>query len=367
MSSKKLPSVCIAGYHSCIRAYKFGLALKQAGHKVYWLANLRFPQHISLHVFDGIVAYTLGDNVEMVGPKDMSRYFESFHNAVRLIDKHVDVYHWYNEPDWGVQHIKHVSKKPVLFDLHDLRSDREFVIHEDEEAAFRLADAVLTQGQPYSDIAAERRPDLKEAGLIDHCYPAVNRTLWPDLDYRPVSVGYKKQGGIVYEGGVATGKLGGNEFRFRWWLPFMQELTKLDLPVTIHPSSNADYSLYAQAGVKISSVLPYGPLLQHLAMYDWGLVGNAVKHPAFDKAMPNKLFEYLSAGLPVMVHDSELAAKFVVDNGVGVVVESAQDARDVYHRAPSFTENVLRTREKYCMENEIPKLSNLYTKLVETT
>ncbi|MGO1489462.1 MAG: glycosyltransferase [Arachnia sp.] len=44
--------------------------------------------------------------------------------------------------------------------------------------------------------------------------------------------------------------------------------------------------------------------------------------PNHDAAMPNKLFEYLHAGLPLVVSDARLMAEFVTDNGVGRVFTS---------------------------------------------
>ncbi len=44
--------------------------------------------------------------------------------------------------------------------------------------------------------------------------------------------------------------------------------------------------------------------------------------PNHDAAMPNKLFEYLHAGLPLVVSDAKLMAAFVRDNGVGRVFTS---------------------------------------------
>ena len=44
--------------------------------------------------------------------------------------------------------------------------------------------------------------------------------------------------------------------------------------------------------------------------------------PNHDAAMPNKLFEYLHAGLPLVVSDAKLMAEFVRDNGVGRVFTS---------------------------------------------
>lgn len=50
--------------------------------------------------------------------------------------------------------------------------------------------------------------------------------------------------------------------------------------------------------------------------------------PNHDAAMPNKLFEYLHAGLPLVVSDAKLMAKFVSQEGVGRVFTS-EDAKSL--------------------------------------
>jgi hypothetical protein len=44
--------------------------------------------------------------------------------------------------------------------------------------------------------------------------------------------------------------------------------------------------------------------------------------PNHDQALPNKLFEYLHAGVPLVVADAKLMAEFVRGNGVGEVFRS---------------------------------------------
>ncbi len=363
MAKKDKPRICIAGYHSCIRAYKFALALLEKGYEVYWLCNYRMPGHVSFHIFNGINVYQLGELGEVPNSKNV---YYSFKRQVEMLAKVVDVFHWYNEPDWGVAQIKAVTDKPVLYDIHDLRSDREFIERDDENDAFKLADAILTQSPDYDEIARKKRPDLDKDGLIGHCLPAVNRSLYPALDEYRVALGTKALGGIVYEGGVATGIGGGNELQFRWWLPFMQKICQDHILMSLHPSSNADYSLYRQAGVRVCEMMPYKEMLANLPMYDWGLVGNAVRHPAFDKAMPNKLFEYMAAGLPVIVHDAKQVSEFVKDEGIGVTVDRAEDVKKVFPHALKYRENVMKARQHYCMDVEVKKLEKLYERMLES-
>lgn len=359
---KKL-RVTFCGFHSCIRSYKQAIALKEAGIQINWVCH-QIPPQVSSHPFAPIVLYTLGENDPMK-PMDKLTHFDHFRRTIKFIDDYTDIYHAYNEPDWFVEEIKKVTDKPVVFDLHDLVSERDFVVREDEELAFKKADAIVTQGPGYAKLSAEKRPDLQEKGLIDFCYSSVPRILMPELDMPLVMHGAKKMGGIVYEGGVGNTTNGGGEFRYRWWLPFMSELTKRNIPVSIHVSSAGDYSNYAQAGVRVCGMRGYTQLMTELTLYDWGLCGNAVHHPAFDKAWPNKLFEYIAAGLPIMVYDSKEAGEFVEKEGIGIVVRSPEDVVRSLPHAPKFKQNVLRAREKYCMENEVSKLLTIYNKLLK--
>lgn len=356
-----LPRITFTGFHSCIRSFKQAIALKELGYTVNWVCHSPPPQ-LHFGALDAVLIYTLGDgsNEKVTA----ATHFDHFKKTIQHIDKQTDIYHAYNEPDWYVQTIKQVSEKPVVWDLHDLVSDRDFIVRDDEELEIRNADAIITQGMGYLKLMKERRPDLAKKGLIDYCLSAVPRIFWPELNSPLVMHGAKKFGGLVYEGGLASGLGGGNEFRYRWWLPIMEQLVKVNIPVTAHVAGGGDYSLYQKAGVRVVPPHPYISMMQQLTLYDWGLCGNAVHHPAFDKAWPNKLFEYLSAGLPIIVHDSKEVAEFVKEEGIGVVVDNAKDIERVYSTAPKYKDAVMKARQKYCMENEIQKVINIYNKLL---
>jgi hypothetical protein len=340
------------------------LALKAQGYNIIWVySSNHFTTHIPLNVFDAFVSYSMEDPGRD-GMPSREELFKGFHAAIKFVDDKTDIYIAYNEPNWFVTHTKQITNKPVIWDLHDLTSERDFVVRPDEASEFKLADAIITQGPGYSKVAAERRPDLAKEDKIVSVLSAVPRVFWPDLTVPLVAHGASKLGGIVYEGGVASGVGGGSEFRYRWWQPFMAELVSRNIPVSIQVASGGQYPAYAQAGVRVCQPVPYRHMLQSLTIYDWGLVGNAVHHPAFDNAWPNKLFEYIAAGLPVMVHDAKQAGEWVQDMGVGVVINSVDDAVKAYPRADEFKEKVLEVREKFVMENEVKKLEPLFQKLM---
>jgi hypothetical protein len=71
--------------------------------------------------------------------------------------------------------------------------------------------------------------------------------------------------------------------------------------------------------------LLYEELLDAVGKHDWGLVGNTVKTREWDVAMPNKLFEYMATGVPVVSMNAADCSKFVKDTGVGISVDGPEE------------------------------------------
>ncbi len=93
-----------------------------------------------------------------------------------------------------------------------------------------------------------------------------------------------------------------------------------------HPMIPKLETLAAEHGVadRLSFVGPVSQdqLLHYLSGADVAVHPLPGGSPNHDAAMPNKLFEYLHAGLPLVVSDARLMAEFVTENGVGRVFVS---------------------------------------------
>jgi glycosyltransferase involved in cell wall biosynthesis len=89
--------------------------------------------------------------------------------------------------------------------------------------------------------------------------------------------------------------------------------------------------------------------------------------PNADVALPNKLFEYLHAKIPVVVSDVELMKKFVQEHGVGGVFE-ADNAGDLASTVRAVLGNyeLFRSRitdeflEQYSWQRQAEKLKTIY-------
>ena len=86
--------------------------------------------------------------------------------------------------------------------------------------------------------------------------------------------------------------------------------------------------------------------------------------------MPNKLFEYMAAGIPILVHNAAECADFVRRHKIGIVVEDLSDPvwladmlGDVKIRE-ECREAVMDLRGQFIMENQVPTILGLYDEVV---
>ena len=77
------------------------------------------------------------------------------------------------------------------------------------------------------------------------------------------------------------------------------------------------------------------------------------------------MFDYLSAGIPVMVHGAAEAAEFVREHGVGVVLESLDDIPKVYDQHEKYRKRVLEVRDEFIMDNQVAIIENFYQRVID--
>jgi glycosyltransferase involved in cell wall biosynthesis len=105
----------------------------------------------------------------------------------------------------------------------------------------------------------------------------------------------------------------------------------------------------------------YNELLMQMSRHSAGLVGSPYPLDDFKDSMPNKLFEYVSAGLPVIVINSPEASKYVEENGLGVSIQDASEVGKALEELKG--KSLLRERWKFTLEGEISSLVSLYEEL----
>ena len=140
-----------------------------------------------------------------------------------------------------------------------------------------------------------------------------------------------------------------------------------------HPSTPALVERAAALGVadRLHVTAPVGQddLIDYLTSADVALHPLPGGTPNHDQALPNKLFEYLHAGLPLVVSDAVLMADFVRSNDLGEVFatdDAADLARAVNRVLDGDRVRVPRDEltARYCWQQQEPTLVELYRALM---
>lgn len=120
--------------------------------------------------------------------------------------------------------------------------------------------------------------------------------------------------------------------------------------------------------------VPHKEVYSHLSTADIGLV---LFHPLpnYIEAMPNKLFEYMSAGLPVIASNFPLWKEIVEGNNCGLTVNPLNlkeivNTIEYLLKRPELMEEMGKNSrkvvlEKYNWEQESKKLLNLYANILD--
>lgn len=355
--------ICKIAAHACIRVQKMALPLMQRGHKVYLLSQ-KVPTFAD--AYDG---YSQCFSVEQM------------RNMIVELSEWADVFHCHNEPSWFVTLVKENCDKPVVLDVHDsylARSTPEEAdeankagkkhmrISTEERNNFQLADALVFPAQPFADMIISEFK-LTQPYIILPSYLPRNLYNYMASEW---------QGGIVYEGRfdlkpdlIEKGHTG---FEYTDYTEFSQECKNYGVDFhfygrhdekflkacePIHATENSPHGIICHAAE------PYNKLMKAISKHDWGLVGNIFTTPEWKVALPNKLFEYIAAGVPAVSMNADYCSQVIAEGGFGITVKSVEELTERWSEHTECRKVLLRTRSRYMMENHIHRLEQLYQQI----
>jgi len=340
--------IIFASHHCCTRTVKEGLALVGQGHEVIFLqwviGNKSFEA-----LLPGLKFYS-----------DLDHF--------KAIIKHVqaDIIHCHNFPDTLVTTAKENTNIPVIYDAHDLNSvyrDDDPELLRAEEAAVEACDAIVVPSLGYKNYLESRYMPTKPILALP---PMCNRWM---LKMTKAKLKLALVNGIVFEGGIADMTAQGEVIydwaRFRDYRPLSRELNAAGIPMHFYIANPRYKYAYLETGAEVTSRLLFNEMLHRITRYDWGFCGTPLPSPQWDWAMPNKLFEYICAGIPVIVMNAAECADFVQELEVGIVVKSVNEIKARYDEHKKLKPNVLKVRETLLMENQITELESLYKRVLE--
>ena len=131
-----------------------------------------------------------------------------------------------------------------------------------------------------------------------------------------------------------------------------------------------DFHIYARADEAFRKIyepiayphvpVVYGKLIMYLSRHDWGLVGNVNKTPEWDVAFPNKMFEYISGGVPVVALNAPACGEYLEAHGVGISITSLEELTSRWSEHRACRKVLLKKRQQFVMENHIEGLERFY-------
>ena len=275
-----------------------------------------------------------------------------------------DVIHSHNLPDsLSVLALELTEGRiPVVHDVHDLQSLRrtpyedgfpepENPLELERRAVEGCAALVTVSDELLAEIDA--RHDLRGSRLV---FP--NYALARDLP-ESVGAGRPQEGRprLVYQGTLSTN---GGHYDLRG---LFAAIGGQGVELHVYPARRVD-GYDALPGVHLHGTLTPSALLRTLPSYDLGWAGfNAELNGAhLDTALPNKAFEYLGCGLPVLTLRHRALSRFLEERGLGVSLDAAEDLGRVLEAIdlPELRRRVAAARFEFTFESRIGDLLDLY-------
>ncbi len=331
------------------------IPLIERGHKVHLIAR-KIPSF-----YEQYATFTLCN--------DVGQMLDAFKVYAKGAD--IDVFHCHNEPSWFVAALKEITDIPVILDVHDsylARSTPEEATSEldkgklcqhirvtaEERNNFQLADALVFPGDDFrKTVVDEFRLDQPALTLASYV---------PDRFY--IYEARDWHGGLVYEGKVNLPKEtqgASHGFKYCDYTDVAKRAKAVGMDFHLYSARNdkAFMDYYGDVAF-VHEPVAYEELLKNVSRHDWGLVGNTVKTREWEVAMPNKLFEYLATGLPVVSMNANNCSQFIEDEGIGVVASGPEELAERWKQHRDLRKQVYKRRKHWSMNAHIHKLEEFY-------
>ena len=328
--------IIITTQHACGRMVKMCRALKNLGYELHLITN-RIPKN-EIPLFNSVSYYS--------DEKDFKKALSLFSDK--------DIFHHHNESSWQATVIREVHPYArIVLDMHDSNYWRiEGMQWFEEDVAMQCADALVFTSKSMQDtIEKYDKPHIIIPSAI----------LEEDFRYGA----WHYWGGLVSQGGHS---LPTDENPLESWRDYtaLYSLFKDKKQVFAYSPQWREGSKldnhYIELGAKLG-VFSHNDLIDKMGRHDWSLCGNLRKDRVWDLALPNKFYDAMAAGIPVMNFGCKEVATLINTFDVGINVETVDEAIERWDEHKSKRYKVHINRRFFTMEREIGKLEKLYEEL----
>jgi glycosyltransferase involved in cell wall biosynthesis len=271
-----------------------------------------------------------------------------------------DVIHSHNLPDELTVLALDAVDVPVIHDVHDMQSLRRTPYEDgfpepadplllERRAAEESAALVTISPELVAELAARYR--LPERVLAYANY-ALARDL-PPVPPKPLDGPPR----LVYQGTLSTN--GGHYDLRDLFAAIAEQGISLDVYMARVVPEYREIP-----GIRVHDPLPAAELLRELVHYDFGWAGfNATLNGAhLDTALPNKLYEYLGCGLPVITLRHRALRRMLAEEGVGLALDDVHELAGALRTVDvaALRRRVAERRERFTVESQIGRIAALY-------
>lgn len=295
--------------------YKECLSLLKEHSKVYLVLN------------DGL-GNEKRDEVEIIdiGFKEKNRFIRMTVNVFKIckesININADIYHFHDPELIPIGLLLKLKGKKVIYDVHEdvasqvlskdwipkfSRKIISYVFNKFEKNASRFFDSIITVTSNINNLFL---PYNKKSYVVNN-YPILNTSNF-DLSYWE-----KKDKNICYVGGIT--KIRGIKY-------LIESLEELDVKLILAGEFSSDAFKKELTSLKGWGKVDYRGLVDRKGVYEilkssMAGVVTFLPKPNHINAQPNKMFEYMLAGIPVIASNFSLWKEIIERNDCGICVD----------------------------------------------
>lgn len=372
----------------CMRAYKEMKGLKDKGINII-LAH-QGPNYTERfgngdEIFDKIVK--LPNRLPFVFDFLNIKKYNVLDKIVK--ENNIDLIHSHNGPDLLTVAAKRLTTIPVIHDTHDMESLIISPIRLEFKQAIKNCDVSSLINHTLRKIKwsyickLEKEANENSDGRIyvtPYTYEIARNKYSIDEEKSIVFQNYVLQNHIpkeipaklsdadneihvVYEG--AVGGIGGH----RDYTTIFKKLAKNNIHIHMYVWSwdQNNIEIYKNLQkinpcIHFHGTLGSEQLLSGIAKYDFGIIPFQGSEELLDSALPNKLFEYISCGLPVLAPRYKSMEQFIEENELGIIFDNIENLCAALKNEDhsKLKKRVRDVRTNYTIEKNIYKIINLY-------
>ena len=327
------------------RAIKVSEVLLDRGHEIIFLTGVMDSYPVAYMEMGQKVSF--GTEVEYI--KQLSRI------------KGIDLIVAQNFPSWhGLVAKKVYPDTPLIFDIQDsarcLFSQPEI----SEDDVIKVADGVTLLGEFYLDAIPEVKHKLNH--VFYSCMPKrqVPKDNKPQID------------GILYEGAVNGKHEEDSPWGWRDFRSVCATLADAAIPVFMQMPDQKYADEYIFYGATPLYPTCGAKLIEEMTAYTWGICGyDDLKKGEVQKQgyLPNKLFEYIAAGIPTISYNTGAVGEFVEKHNIGAVAKTKDDIirifkdKDLQKR---LQKNVRKARLDLTMEAQMDDILAFFETVIRS-